>query len=227
MCRGTTFSRYLIVATVGLSLLSLAPPARAKLFSVGSLRISGPTLERPIYVKSRPLIPNNQSDHRIYLTTELLGKFHPLEDSTGWGSLVFGKYGMRQPSDRLGPRFVLVYVLDFYVDRAEHVPLVLHVYPFAPGGPVAFTPTGQTIPHFEGGRTPVPAGWQTYSRKALGVLRELGLPEKAPSLRRSGDSSADSSLPTGTQGPGGIGIAFLVAALAVFTIKRRTRPSPA
>lgn len=227
MRRGPSSRRkYGVAAAICLCLLGPATPAAAKGFSVGGLRISGPALDKPIVVGARPLIPNNQWDHRIYLTTELLGDYYPQNAPTGRGSMLTGG-DEPLPSNELGPRFTLSYTLDFYYQRLEHVRVVQHLYPFARRGPIAFTPPGQTTPHFEGGREPVPSGWQSYSRRALGVLHELGLPETAPATMAPATSrhKPASVPPAGTQE--GIAIVVIGAVLAGLVMARRRRPSPA
>lgn len=211
-----------VVASICLCLLAAAAPASAKLFSVGSLRISGPGIDKPIEIGPRPLIPNTQSDHRIHLTSELLHGY-PVEPPLGKGSLLVGEGPAWLPND-LGPRYKLSYTLDFYVNRVEHVPVVQHVYPFARPEPVAFTPAGQTIPHFEGGRKPVPHGWQAYSRLALGVLWELGLPDKEPAMTTT---APDPAFPPATPAADGVVITVIGAALAGVGLTRRRRASPA
>lgn len=227
MRRGpSTSRRFFIAAAIGACLLGLATPAAAKGFSVEGLRISGPTLAKPIVVGARRLVPNTQGDHRIHLTMELLGNYYPLEAPAGKSSLLTGG-DQRLPSHELGPRFTLSYTLDFYFDRPEHARVVQHLYPFARRGSTAFTPPGQTIPHFEGGRGPVQSGWQSYSRRALGVLRELGLPEPAPATIATATTPRNPvSLPPGGTWDG-TGIVVIGTALAAFALARRRRPSPA
>ncbi|MDQ3955100.1 MAG: hypothetical protein M3285_06090 [Actinomycetota bacterium] len=206
-------------------LLAAAAPASAKLYSVGSLRISGPGIDKPIDIGPRRLTPNNQWDHRIYLSRELLHGY-PLEPPLGNGSLIVGEGPARLPSNDLGPRYKLSFTLDFYVDRLEHVSVVQHLYPFARPEPFAFTPPGQSIPHVEGGRDPVPYGWQSYSPRALGVLRELGLPEKAPAMPVTGTAPHPAS-PPGAPAGDGVVITVIGAALAGAGLTRRRKPSPA
>jgi hypothetical protein len=197
------------------------------MFGAARLRISGPGLDRPIVVGAKRLTPDNGWDRRVQLTSELLGDYYPLEPPGGESHVITGKDGTQIASAELGPRFTLSYRLDFYVHRLEQVRLVQHVYPFARLEPVAFTPPGQTIPHFEGGREPVPAGWQTYSKRALRVLHELGLPESAPVLKSTVDLPATPASGTEAGGPGGIGIAAIGAALAGLALTRRKKPAPA
>ena len=222
--RRNSSRKLFVVAATCFCLLATAAPASAKLFSVGGLRISGSGIDKPIDIGPRRLTPNNQWDHRIHLSSELL-RGYPVEPPVGNGSLIIGDGPAWVPID-LGPRYKLSYTLDFYVNRLEHVSVVQHVYPFARPEPVAFTPSGQSIPHVEGGRDPVPHGWQAYSRRALGVLRELGLPEKEPAMMAAA-IAPDPATPPATPAADGVVITVIGAALAGAGLTRRRKPSPA
>ncbi len=155
--------RRLVVAPA-LVLLALALPLAAQAKGPSTASLSGPGLTRAVAVSG---------DGEV--TGTLLGR---LTMTSGFFAQVFGQTPdptlAARPAGALGPRYRVVYVVPGPHARSSR--LVQWVYPFAKGGPLTYVKPGQTF--WDGRKTH--GGWF----RAAGlqrVLRQLGVPAKAPS----------------------------------------------
>jgi hypothetical protein len=91
-----------------------------------------------------------------------------------WSSL--SEFGVAR-SD-LGPRYLVTHRVLFGAGPQDHL-LLQHLYPYAKGGPVTFTPPGQELLG-DAARIPIRAGWYEASPTFLEFLVEHGLPATDP-----------------------------------------------
>jgi hypothetical protein len=75
----------------------------------------------------------------------------------------------------LGP----AYAGRFRMDWAPQFLLFQTVYPYAPGGPLTYTPPGQTIGRYQPPQ-PIHAGWYQGKPVLLRFLISFGFPKTAP-----------------------------------------------
>ena len=89
-----------------------------------------------------------------------------------------------RPAGDLGPRYVISYS---FPGSGATGPLSEDLYPYAPGGPVAYAATaGSIVGH------PIQAGWHEGNAAVLDAFVSWGLPATAPSLtERTGGPGLD------------------------------------
>ena len=78
----------------------------------------------------------------------------------------------------LGPKYVVTYWLDTGKKRAEIVRQEL--YPYAKGGPVTYTPSGQRVAGSLPWGAATTAGWHQTSSEFFRYLVDQGLPDSNP-----------------------------------------------
>jgi hypothetical protein len=105
-------------------------------------------------------------------------------DRAGWaafsGLLDVGAVGMEKPPTKdLGPRYEVV--LDVRQPPQTN-DIVQHLYPYAEGGPLLYTPPGQELLDFR-----APSGWAAATTDLMDMLHEAGLPESAPASEPAKD----------------------------------------
>ncbi|GAA0935256.1 hypothetical protein [Nonomuraea longicatena] len=140
--------------------LLTATPALAKGISHG--RLTGPGLSAPIKV-----VPGSRArDTRL----------NTLRTGTSAHAAVYAfmpkTFGSRRPPGRLGP----CYRLEWYGPPGDTPVLLQFVYPYAARGPVVRTPKQKGA---------VQHGWVRAPAYTKDVLRELGLPKRAPAGGRT------------------------------------------
>jgi hypothetical protein len=125
----------------------------------------------------------------------------------------------RPPSDEaaLGPRYVITYEFRFPVTGGteESVSIVQHLYPYATGGPLTFTPRQDTP------MEPLGPTWDRGTDVMLQNLVHYGLPEEAPESL-SAEAGSGSMVPWFVLGA----IAALLAVAAVSARFLRLHLSP-
>lgn len=198
--------RLAFAGATGALLVLMALPAQAKL--TGEATISGPGL------------PGGGS-----ITVD--GDGSP---RSGWAAfsalLDLGAVGMEKPPTRdLGPRYEVV--LEMRQPRQEE-DLVKHLYPYAEGGALLYTPPGQKLYDVR-----IRSGWAAATTRLMDLLVEAGLPESAPVLESFTEpaarpdprvTTADESVPLVVWATAGLaGLLVLGAAAA----RRRARVAPA
>lgn len=156
--------RKAVAMTVAIvALLIAAPQAQAKI--AGTASISGPGI----------VGGSGTGDDR---TIRMDGAEYPF-----LARLYEGIDGSKQPpSEALGPRFTARFVISGRSFR--DIPAVVqHLYPYAEGGPLIYTPPGQESIGSRNGTAP--SGWFPMRRKLLNELEARGLPETAPSPQQA------------------------------------------
>jgi hypothetical protein len=128
----------------------------------------------------------------------------------------------KRPKGDLGPRYQVRFVI--HQPRGEP-PIVQHLYPFAEGGPVLYTPPGQ---RWIGSATgEAPDGWFAAPPELIAELEARGLPERSPPA----DPDRPHSVPSPASGPSPmlliVGIAAAIAVAAVAAGRRRAAARPA
>ncbi|MDQ3766478.1 MAG: hypothetical protein M3346_03935, partial [Actinomycetota bacterium] len=99
------------------------------------------------------------------------------------------EHPLEPPADELGPRYDLAYHLNLGAApglRSDTV--AVHLYPYAEGGPLAYTPGGQELwggPEPRSGSYRLPPGWYSYPPSLVHRMQSQGLPSKAVALSAS------------------------------------------
>jgi hypothetical protein len=133
------------------------------------------------------------------------------------------------PTDRLGSRYTITWTFPD-PNGGKDRKVIQHVYPYAAGGPVTFTPAGQPVLDMT-----TQGGWYQGFDGFRTQLIELGLPNrqpltpatKAPSSAPASPQPAPAATPS-SPAPAwprlaAVAAAFLaVAGLATYTFRRRT-----
>lgn len=156
-----------IFAVVGI--IASVSPAVAKVLDLHRVTIRGADLDAPLVLTQREFgIPRSAEDPRMVATAGLLGA-HPKSNDP--------------PEGQLGARFEVTYEFRSYEFRSfvNNKPRFFGVreflYPYATGGPVAFTPPGQ---NYRVGRDSpeqeAPSGWRSYPPRVVRILQTHGLP---------------------------------------------------
>ena len=145
-----------------------------------------------------------------------------LAEASGFFPAMFGQtpdpmLGARPKGD-LGPRYTVTYRVPG--PSGSESTIRQHLYPYARGGPVTYTPPGQSF--FDGQRTS--GGWFQGSPALKTVLVEAGLPRTSPSSSDSGWG-----LPHPSTGTFAVAAAFalLLVAVSAAVVRRRLRAEPA
>lgn len=156
-------------------------------------------------------------------------KLGRLSDATGIFPSVFETYpnptSDEAPGGELGPRFTIAW--HFPGPAASGSVVKQDVYPYAPGGAMAFVEPGQALWDQE-----VTGGWFRATDDLLPVLKKEGFPSRAVLALRLDDFAppatpeAASSAPasSGASWPlifGGLGLLLLLAGGALFLVRRR------
>jgi hypothetical protein len=144
-----------LMIPVAATIFAVAWPASAK--GPGEAWVSGPGLDGEVVVG--------------FATTPDIAEF--VEGTRVW-TAPFGRTEVttEAPTNTLGPRYLVTYVMGA---RRGDVDLVQHVYPYATGGPVVYTPAGQRL--WDNQRTT--GGWFRASHRLTRAFLALGLPSTA------------------------------------------------
>lgn len=153
----------LFVATVALAVATWASPAAAK--GPDQATITGPGLDSPIAVTG-------------FGEPGSAGNLGELADGSGLFVVMFGPYDSERavseaPTGDLGPKYEITYHIPDGTSAGSTVRQDL--YPQAPGGPVTYTPAGQSAM----GIITVNSWYQTPAGFGR-VLERLGIPVTGP-----------------------------------------------
>jgi hypothetical protein len=187
---------WILLAAVACLLALASSPAEAK-YSTESLTIDGPGMDSPGVIESRRLID------RIYSAT-----------------LVGTQRAKIAPPVQPGPAFFLEFefgVADEDGARTETVDQI--VYPFAQGGAVLRTTSGQGF-DMSYGPVRFRPGWFVVPRNVLRLLEGVGLPR---TLTHAPPSNASMTVdrPGGSRVPATVIAAVVVGALVLLVRQRR------
>ena len=138
-----------------LLVLSSGPPAQAKSGPTITLHISGPGLEAPIEVM----------DVHGALHNSLVNGTDPVDEPRSMGAEYLMRFFVEPPEDW---------------DKGVSAVIEKGFYPFAEGGPVTYTESGQAMPGY-GNYEDAPGGWRTISGWIMTDLEARGLPGAEPS----------------------------------------------
>jgi hypothetical protein len=168
----------IIVAAAAVVVLGTAAPALAKGPDLAT--ITGSELAEPIVVAGGG-------------EPGMAGRLSDLAQKSGLFPAMFGTSGAvpllaQQPAGRLGPRYALVYRVPAGDDTRS---VRQDLYPSAAGGPLTYTPAGQTV----FGGSPVTSGWFRGEDGLGALLARLGVPGAS-------ETSADTPI-SSSSGPGG------------------------
>jgi hypothetical protein len=153
--------------------LLLAPAAHAKGPGLDHAVLDGPGIDHPIYLENRyPYLLS------VAMSMHLFGSRRDSDVAVA-----------RPKSDDLGPRYLLTY--HPFVGK----PVVVDLYLYADGAPVAFAPRGQSVSVGIGRtgskyRFEVKPGWYEYRPRLIADLREHGLPPPTAPRRGADGISA-------------------------------------
>ncbi|MBA2272288.1 MAG: hypothetical protein H0W21_00075 [Actinobacteria bacterium] len=202
--------RLMAVAGAVLLISSVVAPAGAKGASEATIR--GPGLEEPLTFSRY-----GGSGNDVNLLAEQSGIFpamfgqspDPMEDN--------------RPQKTLGLRYIIRYAMPNPAGGADAV--VQHIFPYAEGGAVTYTPPGQPFMEGEGvdgERLRTKGGWYQGLSLLKSTLVDAGLPLKAPEVSSSG-SRAETPSPSAPNLPVAAIAVLVVVALTGFVLVRRQR----
>jgi hypothetical protein len=201
-------ARALFAATAGAILLAVATPAAAKVMIVEA-HISGPGLGGGGFRISGPAT-EGMWDSGIDVAGGL--------DDTRLDTVV--ELGLTAPE--LGPKYVVTYRFDDGSTAAEIV--LQDLYPYAKGGPITYTPSGQQLAEGLPWGGAISAGWYQSSRKFFRYLVDQGLPETNPVVAADRESAPDTVPAAGPTPWGWIALALAgLVALSVAAPRVRRR----
>jgi hypothetical protein len=149
-----------------------------------------------------------------------------LAEGTGLYAVVFdgdpGAVLKAAPTDRLGPRYTITWTFPD-PEGGKDRKVRQHVYPYAAGGPVSFTPAGQAVLD-----TTSTGGWYQGFDGLRAQLIDLGLPNRQPLPPAATATPAPAAQPASTSPPpvwpriAAVAAAFLtLAAGAALTLRHR------
>jgi hypothetical protein len=156
-----------LIFTVVLLALAVAQPALGKSLELAAVDVRGPGITGSVNLSREELGVVRSERSPVALALVELSREHPLES----------------PTAELGPRYYLAYHLNLGAApnlRSETV--AVQLYPYAEGGPLAYTPGGQELWSGPASRSDyyrVPAGWYRYPSTLVDRMQSHGLPSKA------------------------------------------------
>ena len=167
-------SRALLAGLVAMSIFVIAGPASAKP-SIAEATITGPGLEGAIRIEAPET--DGLSESGIDLGREGLVRPHSVE-------------GLGLIAADLGPRYLVIYRFDLADDAIRQ-----HLYPYATGGPVTYTPRGQRLGRVSFRITP---GWfqSLPTSRFFEYLVDHGLPRRNPAAPAPSDEAASGAAPS-------------------------------
>jgi hypothetical protein len=153
--------RVVVSTTAVVATLTWPSPAVAKSFDLHRVTVQGPGLGEGRVIDRVTFGSGSEGDPPVAV----------LE------GLVNGPTSSRSPSHGpLGPGYLVVYELDL-VFRDDLATILQVLYPFAAGGPAAWTPEGQVWrPLEDASYEPIPPGWQMYPAEMALRLLVCGSP---------------------------------------------------
>ena len=190
------------VVVVLLALVALAAPAHAKGPSAGV--IEGEGLDAPIAIGWGEGTPGGDqliNDVGFFEATFGMVPSHLLDDA---------------PTGDLGPELTIRWTVPGPDGVDDEI--VQHLYPYAEGGPLTYTPAGQAF--FEVERTV--GGWFRGPERLLGTLTSLGVPDEAVLTPSAGGGGA-AWAPIGAS----LGAVVLLGVGLAVASRRRAEVAPA
>ncbi len=167
-----------LIFTLVLLVLAVAQPALGKSLELTAVDLRGPGITGSVNLSREEfgIVRSQRSPTAMALAQ--LAREHPLEP----------------PADELGPRYDLAYHLnlgaapDLRSDTVE-----VQLYPYAEGGPLAYTPGAQELWDGFGSRSGsyrLPPGWYRYPPSLVHRLQRQGFPSKAVASSASHQGAA-------------------------------------
>jgi hypothetical protein len=196
----------LFAVAVGAVLLAIAIPATAKP-PIAEAHISGPGLgDGGLSISGRTTTGG--------MWASGIDLFDQLDDAMAHSIAEFGL-----TNAELGPKYIVTYRFDAGPDEPPEL-VRQHLYPYAKGGPVTYTPPGHRL--FGGLR--VTTGWYRSSAEFFDYLVDHGLPETNPVGGPNDSESAPDTAPASGRTPWGwiaVVLAGLVALSLASWLRRR------
>jgi hypothetical protein len=215
--------RVLAVAALAALLLAIPTAAQAKGATAATIDGGGPggLPGGPITLKGNGE-PGSSTD--LGMLAEGSGLYTVVFDS-GTNAVL-----KAAPTDRLGPRYTITWTFPD-PEGGKDRKVIQHVYPYAAGGPVTFTPAGQPVLDMT-----TRGGWYQGFEGFRVQLIDLGLPNRAPLTPAPKPATptpaspapapaASTSSPPAPAWPrlAAVAAVFLVlAGLVAYTLRRRT-----
>ena len=196
-------ARVLLAGLVAMSAVVIAGPASAKV-DIAQATISGPGLEGKIRIQA----PETQG-----LWESGIDVAGGPDDTRADSVEELGP----TPAD-LGPRYRVSYQF-FGKDRIRQ-----DLYPYAKGGPVTYTPSGQRVAEGQPWGGVISPGWYQSPPRFLEYLVDHGLPERNAVAPAAPGETAPDTAPRAQTAPWAGALALLVGlalSLAALAVRRR------
>ena len=174
---------FITVVTLTLALvLTMAHPASGKTLELIALDLRGPGITGSVTLSREELGPVRSQRSPAAVALARLAREHPLQP----------------PSDEVGPRYELTYHVNLGLAPGIMATTVaVQLYPYAEGGPLAYTPPGQELwdgPGSRWGGNRLPAGWYRYPSTLVHMMQRQGLPSRPAALGASGQGTTTNRL---------------------------------
>ena len=162
--------------------MAMAETASGKSLELTAIDLRGPGITGSVHLSRAELgsVRSQRSPAAIALAQ--LSREHPLQP----------------PADGLGPRYELAYNLNLGLGPdSRRATVAVRLYPYAPDGPLAYTPGGQELRDGPGPRSDryrLPSGWYRYPTALIHVMQSQGLPSRAAALGASGQGTTANRL---------------------------------
>jgi hypothetical protein len=150
--------RMLVVVTIAGGLLLMPTPASAK--GPNAVELTGPSLDEPIRIE--PWTETGDGAGHVSALVQAARLF------SAFGSRAAEILAPEAPPGERGPRYVATYSMV----GSNSTSIQQHLYPFADGGPLAYTPPDQSM----FGASALGSGWQRVDTSLDSLLVSFGVP---------------------------------------------------
>ncbi|CAN5261539.1 hypothetical protein BH20ACT22_BH20ACT22_18150 [soil metagenome] len=161
---------YRLILTLVLLSVAVPQPAFGKSSELTEVDVRGPGITGSVNLSREELGVVRSERSPVALALVELSRKHPLDS----------------PADELGPRYYLAYHMNLgAAPDMRSATVAVQLYPYAEGGPLAYTPGGQELWSGPGSRSDsyrLPAGWYRYPSALVDRMHSHGLPSKAVAL---------------------------------------------
>ena len=169
--------RLISILVVVASTTATAQAASGLSLELTAIDLQGPGITGTLHLSGAELGHAREPHSSTAIALARLAEEHPLQPST----------------DELGPRYELEYRLALGTGPdVRAATATVRLYPYAEGGPLAYTPLGQELQDGAGPRSEthrLPPGWYRYPQALVRSMARQGLPSRAAASSASGQGT--------------------------------------